>query len=92
MSVLNASIDLTKIDKSKIIVGKKGGQYINLAVIETPTNEYSSHMIVLSTTKEEREKGVRGEIIGSVKKWDNEGSNPQSKATPAVEDSSSLPF
>ena len=85
---LTISIDLTKIDKARIIEGKKGGKYINLAIIPTPTSEYNTHMVVQSISKEEREQGKKGEIIGGAKKW-NDNEAPQPAPTNEEDD---LPF
>lgn len=88
MGVETASIDLNKIDKSKIIEGKNGAKYINIAIIDTPDSQYNTKMIVQSVSKEEREKGVKGEIIGGVKLW---ADAPKEDKKPKVNDTS-LPF
>ncbi len=67
MSTIVAKIDVTKIDKNRIFVGKKG-KYIDIVLIETPNNEYGdSHMVVQQVTKEERKAGVKGPILGNAK-------------------------
>ena len=63
--ILNVSINCDKIDKSKIFAGKKGN-YLDLTLIPTPDNKYgSSHMVVQSSSKEDRAKGIKGEILGN---------------------------
>ena len=59
-------IDVTKIEKDRLYVGKKG-TYLNCVLVETPDSEYSDYMIVQETTKEEREAGKKGTIIGNGK-------------------------
>ena len=61
-------IDVTKIDKARLFQGKTGARYLDIALIETPNNQYGdSHMIVQSVSKEEREAGVKGNILGNIK-------------------------
>lgn len=88
--VITASIDVTKIDKSKLITGEKG-TYLNIAIIETPNSEYNTHMVVQSISKEEREAGQEGAILGGVKRWQQA---PQQEETPAQQQSEQddLPF
>ena len=64
-----AKINLAKVEKSKLFVSDKTGAiYLDVVLIETPNNEYgNSHMIVQQTTKEEREQGVKGVILGNAK-------------------------
>ena len=91
MGVLTGSIDLNKIDKSKIVEGKNGAKYVNIAIVETPNSQYNTHLIAMGTTKEEREKGVKGEVIGGIKKWDDKPADGAKKE--AKKDSKDdLPF
>lgn len=61
-----AKIDVTKIDKSKLFKGAKG-TYLDIAMFETPTSKFGDYMIVQSVSKEEREAGKKGAIIGNAK-------------------------
>jgi len=66
---ISASIDVTKIDKSKLIEGKKG-TYLNITAFVNldEKDQYDNNgMITQSVSKEEREKGVRGEILGNTR-------------------------
>ena len=71
-TILNASLDLTKIEKSKIIKGKKGS-YINVTVFinDEPDQFGNNASIIMSQTKEERySKATRvylwnGKTVGS---------------------------
>ena len=86
--ILSASIDVSKIDKSKLIKGEKG-TYLNIVIMETPNSEYNTHMIKQSLTKEEREAGQEAPILGGVKRWNNEQQQPQQQTT---EQEGDLPF
>lgn len=64
MIVLN--VDVTKIDKSKLYKGKKG-TYLEMVLIDKPDDFGNDGFVAQGTTKEERESGVRGAIIGNWK-------------------------
>jgi len=59
-------IDVTKIDKSKLYKGQKG-TYLSCVLIDTPESDYGDYMVVQETTKEEREAGIKGAILGNGK-------------------------
>lgn len=66
---ITLSIDVTKIDKSKLFSGKKG-TYLDAQVFVdiSGADEYgNSGMITQAVSKEEREQGVKGAILGNVK-------------------------
>ncbi len=65
MSNISVSINVSNIDKSKLYQGKKG-QYLNLTLIEKKT-DFGDYMVVQDVSKEEREAGVRGAILGNGK-------------------------
>jgi hypothetical protein len=64
--MIKLQIDVKKIDKDKLFKGEKG-VYLNAVLIETPNSEHSDYMIVEETTKEEREAGNKGTILGNAK-------------------------
>ena len=65
--IIKLSINVTKIDKEKLYKGKKG-TYLDAVLIPTPNNQYGNdYMIVQEVTKEEREAGKKGEILGNAK-------------------------
>ena len=65
--MISISIDVTKIDKERLYTGKKG-VYLDCILIETPNNQYGDdYMIAQSVSKEEREQGIKGEILGNAK-------------------------
>lgn len=64
---ITASINVAKIDKSKLYEGKKG-KYLDIVLIPTPDNQYGNdYMVVQSLSKEARDAGERGEILGNAK-------------------------
>ena len=88
-----AKINLAKVDKDKLFVSEKTGAiYLDVVLIETNNNEYgNSHMIVQSTTKEEREQGIKGVILGNAKQLEATTQNepPPEKKKEVLDD---LPF
>lgn len=90
------SIDVTKIDKDKLIKGKKG-TYLSCTAFIDPNNpdQYgNSGMITQDVSKEQKEAGVKGEILGNSKVfWQGEGKQ-QAAAPSAPEEPSldTLPF
>ena len=74
------SIDLTKIDKSKIVEGKNGQKYYSLVVDElrTPDKFNNTHTVYQNQTKEERTDKVAKVYIGNGKEFKfNQQSAPQ---------------
>lgn len=66
--IINASIDLSKIEKSKIIKGKKGS-YLNVtAFVNDEVDQYGNNVsIIVSQTKEEREVKTPRVYLGNGK-------------------------
>lgn len=74
------SIDLTKIDKSKIVEGKNGQKYYSLVVDElrTPDKYNNTHTVYQNQTKEDRTDKVAKVYIGNGKEFKfNQQSAPQ---------------
>ena len=66
--MIAGKINVVKIDKSKLFEGKDGAKYLDIVLIETPNDKFgNSHMICQSVSKEERQAGVRGAILGNAK-------------------------
>jgi hypothetical protein len=64
---ITAKLDVLKIDKTKLFKGEKG-TYLDIVLIESPNSAYGDdYMVVQSVTKEEREAGVKGAILGNAK-------------------------
>jgi len=64
--MISLNIDVNKIDKERLYKGAKG-TYLDAVLIPTPNSEYGDYMIVESISKEERESGVKGTILGNAK-------------------------
>lgn len=70
-----AKINLSKVDKTRLFKGEKG-IYLDLVIFTNPeADQYGQNgMIVQSVSKEERQQGIKGEIIGNVAEM--KGSEP----------------
>jgi len=69
MKIINASIDLTKIDKSKINQHANGAKYYNITIyLNDEPNKFGQDVsIATSISKEQRETGVKQTYIGNGK-------------------------
>ena len=66
MKMIKLKIDVTKIDKSKLFKGAKGTYLDAVVFLKDEVDQYGNNgMIVQSITKEEREQGVKGAILGN---------------------------
>ena len=97
--LLTGSIDLSKIDKTKIVDRDKdgnlfqnGAKYLNIVVwINDEADKYGNNAsIQISQSKEEREAGVKAIYIGNLKEPQSRSNEPTSARTASVEHT--LPF
>ena len=73
--IITGKIDVTKITKERLFQGKNGAKYVDLTIMLKQDesgafvlDNYKNHgMITESRSKEEREAGNRGPILGNVK-------------------------
>lgn len=66
--VINVKIDVKKIDKAKLYQGGKGTYLDAVIFINDEADQYGNWgMIVQSVSKEDKEKGVKGAIIGNIR-------------------------
>lgn len=87
--LLGISIDVTKIDKTKI----KDGKYLNLTVsLNDEPNQYGQDVALWhEQTKEEREAKVQRVFLGNGKTlWSSEGQTAKAQASASNDDD--LPF
>jgi len=86
-------IDVTKIDKARLYQGAKG-QYLDATVfLNDEQGQYGDNgMITQSVSKEERESGVKGAILGNVKILGEFGDNNSAPAPAVVEAADDIPF
>jgi hypothetical protein len=84
--LISLNIDVSKIDAKRLYKGKKG-QYLSATLfLKEDVDQYGNNgFIVESITKEEREKGLKGTIIGNAKFMASGGPQKQ-------EEDNSLPF
>ena len=97
--LLTGSIDLNKIDKTKIVSTDKNGKpfengakYLNVVVwINDEADQYGNNAsIQISQSKEERDAGVKATYIGNLKEPQSRNNEPTSTRTASVGDD--LPF
>lgn len=77
-TIINASLDLTKVEKAKIIEGKKG-KYINVTMfINDEPDQYGNNAsVIMSQTKEEREAKTPRVYLGNGKTVGNNQSKQE---------------
>lgn len=94
---INASINLSMIDKSQIVEGKNG-KYCNIRLVNTPDSQYGyDYMVTQDIPKELREQGLKGPILGNGRAYDYDGGKPSQKearaeVSVAARVSDDLPF
>jgi len=92
--MITLKIDVLKIDKDRLYKGEKG-TYLSCVLIPTPNSEYGDYMIVESVTKEERESGTKGTILGNakiLKQSEPKSTAPKGDAIDDAMESTGLPF
>ena len=94
-AIINASIDLSKVDKSKIYE-KDGKKYLSLSISLNDETRYGNNVsIAISQSKEEREAKALKTYLGNGKVvWNNgEIKNAEKEETaPSDEPETDLPF
>jgi hypothetical protein len=104
-SLISLSLDLSKIDKSKIIEGKKGAKYLDFTIaINDETNQYGQNVSAYNNqSKEEREAKAGREYLGNGKVYWTNGIieraekslgefNKMSTSNSSQDDDSDVPF
>ncbi len=97
--LMSLSIDLSKVDKSKIIEGKNGAKYYNLTIeLKDEKDQYGNDLSAWTTlTKEEREAKTNRTYLGNGKvvySSNNETTTytNENKKTLITEEVNELPF
>jgi len=87
-------IDVSKIDKERLFQGKKGSYLDATVFLNDEEGQYGDNgMITQSVSKEEREAGIKGNILGNVKILGEFGDNkPAAAPAPAAVESDDIPF
>lgn len=87
--IIGASLDLSKIDKTRITLGKNGAKYYNISIILNDEKDTYGNdcAITEGQTKEERSAKMKAKYIGNGKVvYDSgRGSQPQ-QASPFTSD------
>ena len=105
MKLVTLKIDVTKIDKARLFKGSKG-TYLDCQIfLEDDQDQYGNNgMITQAVSKEERQSGVKGAILGNAKiVWQedrptyNGGQTADQRRSPAQqapsqEDMEDIPF
>lgn len=88
MQTIQINLNLSKIDKDRIVVGEKG-KYINLTLfLHEDADKFGNHgALVHGSTKEEREKGYKSEFVGNAKINETQSFRPLTE-----EEKDELPF
>lgn len=91
MGLYKLNLDLSKIDKDKIYIGKKGKYYEVVVRIKDEEDQFGNVGFVrTSTTKEERDAGYEASYLGNLKKIEfTKAAAAPAKADEVEED---LPF
>jgi len=102
--MITLSIDVTKIDKARLVEGKRKNdgsvpKYLNLVLFESES-EYGDYIVKQSVTKEERKAKKEMPILGNAKKWERQESRPAtarqrpqaSAPKPADDEGDDVPF
>ena len=87
-----ASVNLSKIDKSKLITGKNGDKYLNIVIWDNDEPDaYGNHFsIQQKLSKEEIDAGMKPIYLGNGKDWSKEQDNRG--VADGVGEGSDLPF
>lgn len=67
--IIAASIDLAKLDKTRIVEGKNGAKYYNITIMCNDTKDQYGNDVAIQTglTKEERAAGTKATYVGNGK-------------------------
>ena len=67
-TTVTLKIDVSKIDKERLFKGQKGTYLDAVVFLDTEADQYGNNgMIVQSVSKEERDAGKRGAILGNAR-------------------------
>ena len=69
MKIISASINLNKINKSKLVKGKDGNEYLNISIIcNDSENDWGKHVTITEgQSEQERKDKEKKNFIGSGK-------------------------
>lgn len=97
--LLNISVDLSKVDKSKIIKGKNGAKYYNLSLwVADEKDQYGNDVSVFdSQSKEQRDAKEKRNFLGNGRvmfggQQQQPAQQPAGSSWASDDESGSLPF
>ena len=93
--IVTLKIDVSKIDKSKLYKGQKGTYLDAVVFLDDNPDQYGNNgMITQSVRKEERQRGVKGAILGNARIVGGQQAGQATGQTPstAEDEDSGLPF
>lgn len=97
-AIITFNLNLSRLDKSKIVQGKKGSYYPITAFVNDETDQFGNNVaIATGLTKEEREAGAKTDYICNGKVISTDGSvvvatrQEQAQAAPQAQ-AVDLPF
>ena len=95
--LISIKIDVTKIDKDRLYKGAKGTYLDAQVFLNDEADQYGNHgMITQQVSKDERESGQKGAILGNVKvigEYADKGGAKKTEPDEFLDDSTqSLPF
>jgi len=98
--IIKLKINMAKVDNAKLFNGKNGAKYLDVTLLENRdgVDQYGNNgMVVQDVTKEERESGNRGAILGNFKIMGGKtGSAPAARPAatpkPTAPDTDFVPF
>ncbi len=66
VAILSGSINLSAIDKSKVVTAKNGNQYLNITMMIQNESQYGNNIWITQTqSKEEREAKQKANTLGN---------------------------
>lgn len=83
--MITIKLNVTKLQKEHFIHGKKGGIYADLILIEHPSDFGDDGFVAQSISKEERDAGERGPIVGNWRESNKEKAPPPPRQASAPE-------
>lgn len=93
--IISASIDVSKINKDRLVEGKNGAMYLNLTIFCNDTKDQYNNDVAISEgqTKEERESKAKKHYLGNGKTiWTDGNSAVIEPVAKPSKQSDSLPF
>ena len=91
--ILAVKIDVSKIEKEKLYEGKKGTYLDAVLFLNDEDDKFGNNgMIVQSASKEERDKGIKGAILGNSSEIKKKEQTTKTEESEESEEQDDLPF